>query len=307
MTKRARTAVGVAASAEMPGFIKPQLATLKAKAPSGDQWLHEIKFDGYRVQVHLNKGKKRVFTRNGLDWTKRFSVIAGALDIPGQSILDGEVVVIHEGRTNFSELQAELAAGRQDRLVYYAFDLLWRDRESPQTSSGGTQADALRPARGKRHRPSRDLLRAPDRRRTGDVRARNETELEGIVSKNAQAPYRSDRNEAWLKIKTVQQGKFPVIGFVKDPSGVAALYLGKREGKDLVYMGKVGTGWSRTVSNQIRKQLDTVVSPKSKLTKPIRKPKATWVEPTFFADVEYRDITSEGLLRQSSFKGLKRK
>jgi bifunctional non-homologous end joining protein LigD len=129
MTKRARRVVAAAASAEMPGFIKPQLATLKAKAPSGDQWLHEIKFDGYRVQVHLNKGKKRVFTRNGLDWTKRFSAIAGALDIPGQAILDGEVVVIHEGRTNFSELQAELAAGRQDRLVFYAFDLLWRDRD----------------------------------------------------------------------------------------------------------------------------------------------------------------------------------
>src|SRR6202051_4349939 len=126
MTNRARTAVGGAASAAMPGFIKPRLATLNAKAPSGDQWLQEIKFDGYRVQVHLNKGKKRVFTRNGLDWTKRFSVIAGALDIPGQAILGGEVVVIHEGRTNFSELQAELAAGRQDRLVYYAFDLLWR-------------------------------------------------------------------------------------------------------------------------------------------------------------------------------------
>src|ERR1700723_3406721 len=75
MTKRARRVVAAAASAEMPGFIKPQLATLKAKAPSGDQWLHEIKFDGYRVQVHLNKGKKRLFTRNGLDWTKRFSVI----------------------------------------------------------------------------------------------------------------------------------------------------------------------------------------------------------------------------------------
>ena len=93
------------------------------------------------------------------------------------------------------------------------------------------------------------------------------------------------------------------VGSVKDPSGVAALYLGNKEGRDLVYMGKVGTGWSRTVSSQIRKQLDTVVSPKSKLTKPIKKPKATWVEPTFFADVEYRDITSEGLLRQSSFKG----
>lgn len=291
----------------MPGFIKPQLATLKAKAPSGDQWLHEIKFDGYRVQVHLNKGKKRVFTRNGLDWTKRFSVIAGALDIPGQAILDGEVVVIHEGRTNFSELQAELAAGRQDRLVYYAFDLLWRNgdlRKLPQAERKRTLSDLLgendigHPVVYSEH-PVGD----------GQEMFEHATKLnfEGIVSKNAQAPYRSDRNEGWLKIKTVQQGKFPVIGFVKDPSGVAALYLGKREGEDLVYMGKVGTGWSRTVSGQIRKQLDTVVSPKSKLTKPINKPKATWVEPTFFADVEYRDITSEGLLRQSSFKGLKRK
>jgi bifunctional non-homologous end joining protein LigD len=125
--------------------------------------------------------------------------------------------------------------------------------------------------------------------------------------RDANAPYRSERNESWLKIKTVQKGKFPVIGFLKDPTGVAALYLGKKEGKDLVYMGKVGTGWSRTVSSQIRKQLDTVVSPKSKLTTPIKKPKATWVEPAFTAEVEYRDITSEGLLRQSSFKGLSRK
>lgn len=88
---------------------------------------------------------------------------------------------------------------------------------------------------------------------------------------------------------------------------MAALYLGKQEGNELVYMGKIGTGWSRTISSQIRKQLDTVISPKSKLTKAIRKPNATWVEPKFFADVEYRDITSEGLLRASSFKGLHRK
>jgi bifunctional non-homologous end joining protein LigD len=119
---------------------------------------------------------------------------------------------------------------------------------------------------------------------------------EGIISKRADAPYRSERNENWLKTKAVHKGKFPVVGFVKDPTGVAALYLGKQEGKDLVYMGKVGTGWSRTVSSQIRKQLDTVFSPKSKLTKAIRMPKATWVEPKFVADVEYRDITSEGLL-----------
>jgi bifunctional non-homologous end joining protein LigD len=98
---------------EMPGFIKPQLATLKSKAPAGEQWLHEIKYDGYRIQLHVNHGRKRAFTRNGLDWTKRFSAIAGAFDIPGQAIIDGEVVVIEDGRTNFSELQGELAAGMQ--------------------------------------------------------------------------------------------------------------------------------------------------------------------------------------------------
>jgi bifunctional non-homologous end joining protein LigD len=292
---------------EMPGFIKPQLATLRSRAPKGDQWLHEIKFDGYRIQIHLNGGKRKVYTRNGLDWTKRFSLIAGALDIPGQAIIDGEVVVIKDGRTNFSELQAELAAGRQDRLVYYAFDLLWRDgdlRKLRQVERKQALLDLL----------GENGIEAPivySEHLTGDGQQMFEHAgklgWEGIVSKNAQAPYRSDRNEAWLKIKTSQRAKFPVVGFVKDPSGVAALYLGKREGKDLVYMGKVGTGWSRTVSSQIRKQLDTVVSPKSKLTKPIRKPKATWVEPRFVAEVEYRDITSEGLLRASSFKGLSKR
>lgn len=307
MVKRARRVVAAAGPAEMPGFVKPQLATLKATAPSGERWLHEIKFDGYRVQVHLDKGKKRAFTRNGLDWTRRFSAIAGALDISGQAILDGEVVVIHEGRTNFSELQAELAAGRQDRLVYYAFDLLWRDgdlRELPQVERKLMLLDLLG-----ENDIGLPVIYSEHLTGCGQEMFEHAAKLnfEGIVSKNARAPYRSDRNEGWLKIKTVQKGKFPVIGFVKDPSGVAALYLGKRKGNDLVYMGKVGTGWSRTVSSQIRKQLDTVVSPKSKLTKPIKKPKATWVEPMFFADVEYRDITSEGLLRQSSFKGLKRK
>jgi bifunctional non-homologous end joining protein LigD len=121
---------------EMPGFIKPQLATLRSKAPAGDQWLHEIKYDGYRIQLHRNRGKPKAYTRTGLDWTKRFSVILGPFDIPGQAVIDGEVVVVHEGLTNFSELQADLARGDQDRLLYYAFDLLWFDgkdlRKTPQ-------------------------------------------------------------------------------------------------------------------------------------------------------------------------------
>jgi bifunctional non-homologous end joining protein LigD len=287
---------------EMPGFIKPQLATLRSKAPKGEQWVHEIKYDGYRLQVHRNEGRFTIYTRSGLDWTKRFALIADAFDIPVErAIFDGEVVVIKEGRPNFSELQAELASGRQRQMLYYAF--LYLDgfdlRGSPQIE------------RKRILRMLFDETGLADPTRYSDHLITDGTEMfshacklgwEGIVSKNAEAPYRSDRNEGWLKIKCVQKGKFPVIGFVKDPSGVAALYLGKREGKDLVYMGKVGTGWSRTVSSQIRKNLNTVVTPKSKLTKPVRKPKATWVEATFIAEVEYRDITSEGLLRQSSFK-----
>ena len=125
---------------------------------------------------------------------------------------------------------------------------------------------------------------------------------EGII--NAEAPCRSGRNEGWLKVKCSQRAKFPVVGFVKDRGGIAALYLGKQEGSELSYVGKVGTGWSRTVSADLRRKLNDVVSPEFKLTKPVRKPKAAWVEPKFYAEVEYRDTTSEGLLRQSSFKGL---
>jgi bifunctional non-homologous end joining protein LigD len=105
------------------------------------------KFDGRRFPIHLNKERRKVYTRNGLDWTKRFSQIAGALDIPCQAIIDGEVVVIHEGRTNFSELQAELAAGRQERLVFYAFDLVLRDgdlRKVPQIERKQMLSDLLR-------------------------------------------------------------------------------------------------------------------------------------------------------------------
>jgi bifunctional non-homologous end joining protein LigD len=170
---------------------------------------------------------------------QRFTEIAGALAIPGQAIIDGEVVVVHEGRTNFSELQAELAVGRQGRLVYYAFDLLWRDGDFRKVSQIERKQRLL------------DLLGENDiempivysEHLTGDGQEMFEhaakLNWEGVVSKRADAPYRSERTEAWLKVKAVTKGKFPVIGFIKDPSGVAALYFGKREGKELVYMGKV--------------------------------------------------------------------
>jgi len=286
----------------MPGFIKPQLATLKGEAPSGAQWIHEIKYDGYRAQIHVDGGA-RIFTRNGHDWTNRFSRIANSFNLKSQTIFDGEIVVVYEERTNFSELQADLAKGRQDRMLFYAFDILFHNGEDLRSKSQMYRKEQLKALI--------DMLDPPilySEHHEGDgqalIEAASRLNYEGIVSKRVDAPYRSERSEAWLKVKAVQREKFPVVGFVKDPTGVAALYLGKRVGKELRYMGKVGTGWTRTKSAEIRKALDTVVSPKTKLTKSIKKPKATWVEPKFFAEVEYRDITSEGLLRASSFKGL---
>jgi bifunctional non-homologous end joining protein LigD len=248
----------------MPGFISPQLATLKMKAPSGLLWIHEIKYDGYRIQLHIDGDDRRAYTRNGYNWVSRFSRIAGAFDIEGQAIVDGEVVVIHEGRTNFSELQADLGRGDQDRLIYFAFDLLWLDgrdlRKEPQIERKRLLKELI-----EEHDLKEPVFYSEHHEGDGQAlfAAASKLNYEGIVSKRVDAPYRSERVEAWQKIKLVQKGKFPVVGFIKDPSGVAALYLGKKEGKDLVYMGKVGTGWSRTTSAQIRKALDTVSEPEA--------------------------------------------
>ena len=128
--------------------------------------------------------------------------------------------------------------------------------------------------------------------------------LEGIVSKRRSAPYKSDRSDAWVKVKCVQMARFPVVGFIPDVGGVSALYLGKQEGKELVYAGKVGSGFSQKTSMSVRKKLEALVTPEQKLTRKVRKPKARWVETKYFAEVEYRDVTADGLLRQSAFKGL---
>ena len=233
----------------MPGFIKPQLATLKSRAPKGDQWLHEIKYDGYRVQVHLNRGRKKVFTRNGLDWTKRFTEIAGALAIPGEAIIDGEVVVVHEGRTNFSELQAELAAGRQGRLVYYAFDLLWRNgdlRKLPQIERKQALLDLLG-----ENDIELPVLYSEHLTGDGQVMFEHAAKLnwEGIISKRADAPYRSERTEAWLKIKTVQTREIPGHWF-RERSHGRRRSLSRQAGRERA--GLYGEGRHRLVAHGLQ-------------------------------------------------------
>jgi bifunctional non-homologous end joining protein LigD len=292
-------------SAEMPRFIEPQLATLKTKVPKG-HYLHEIKFDGYRAQVHLNKRRVTIYTRGGHDWTRRFGPIVDAFDIPVErAIFDGEIVVVEDDRPNFSLLQEDLSTGRKDRMGLYLFDLLYLDgfdlREGPLIERKRILAELFEETK----------LPAPvfysqhfDVDRDELFASASKMNLEGIISKNANARYRSGRTESWVKLKCVQKGRFPVVGFVPDVGGVAALYLGRQEGNELVYAGKVGSGFSQSMSMSVRRALDKLVTPEQKLTRKVRKPKARWVEPKLYAEVEYRDITSDGLLRQSAFKGL---
>lgn len=290
---------------DMPGFIKPQLAKLVDAAPAGDGWLHEIKFDGYRLQLHVRSGRVITYTRGGLDWTKRFAGIAdaaGALPID-KVILDGEVVVEQDGRSNFSALQAELKAGRQDRLAFYAFDLLFLDgfdlRGSPLVERRRILRALLEEAEAKPPLFLSEHFDVP-----GPVLFEHacRLQLEGIISKRADAPYRSERSSAWLKIKCARRGEFVIVGFEKDAGGIAALHLAERHGKRVQYVGKVGTGFTRKTSAELRRKLDAIATDASVVK--VRARSATWVQPSLVAEIEYRDITSDGRLRHSAFKGL---
>ena len=295
--------------AAYPGFVKPCLATLHNSVPAGGRWTYEIKFDGYRVQAHLKGGSPTLYTRAGHNWTPRFANIAQAVSgLPANDvILDGEVIVQRpDGASDFSLLQADLAAGRSNRLIYYVFDLLYLDgfdiRAAPLSERRRVLSEFLGPA------PTPPIAISSYIERDGAALFEQATAmgLEGIVSKLRDAPYRSGRSESWLKIKSIKRGTFHIVGFDPDRTAIAALYLGRREGKRLVYMGKVGTGFARKTAVELRQMLDQISVTKAPLTVPIKTPKAVWVRPVHEADIEYRDITAEGLLRAASYKGLAR-
>ncbi len=296
----------------MPGFIEPCHASNTVRVPTGADWSHEIKFDGYRVQAHLQEGRVTLFTRRGYDWTQRFPTIASALtelDVSA-AILDGEVVVADEaGRSNFHRLQGDLAQGRVDRLIYAAFDLLYLNG-----------ADVTQVGLAERRRILRDIL-VPSRRRllySAALPAQSTTELlkkvcavelEGVVSKRLDAPYRSGRQETWQKIKCRNTAEFPIIAFVEKlgahPRRIASLYLGRFEGNNLLYAGKAQTGFRTEDLFTLRERLDPYITRTSPLSVAVKKPKATWVRPELLAEVQYSSFTADGLLRAPVYKGLR--
>jgi bifunctional non-homologous end joining protein LigD len=307
LTRIARTLDG-AKAAPYPGFVPFCHPSLKAKVPTGAGWLYEIKFDGYRCQLHLNAGRAKAYSRNGNDFTRDFAPICAAAErIAAKTIIiDGEVVVLDaDGRPDFSALRA--AIGKDpDRLLFYAFDLLYLDgfdiRAVPLTDRRSVLAHVVAALRGGR------ILMSETIDEPGDALMQHACamKLEGIVAKRADAPYRAGRVDIWQKIKCVQSLRFPIIGYVPAPgSSIAALRLGRREGQQLVYVGKAGTGFTAKSAIDVRRRLEPLMRKTPPTARPLRKRDTVWVEPSVEAEIAFRDITSDGMLRHASFKRLK--
>lgn len=298
-----------ARGAPFPKFIEPCLATLQDRPPSGLRWVHEIKFDGYRLQLHVKEGSVRCYTRRGYDWTRRFQslCIAAAGSLPCYSaVLDGEVVVqTEEGLSDFGALEDELAAGRSGRFAFFVFDLLYLDG-----------FDLRRCALIDRKRVLEVLLKE----QTGPIRYSEHTgldgkdmyakacqlELDGVVSKLVEAPYESGRSVRWIKATCRKRETFIVAGIAYKGRKFDGVYLARREHGSLLYAGKVEKGFSDAQKNDLESRARKLATKTQPLTKNIKKPKATWLKPALKVDVEYRALTGDGKLRHPSFKGVRK-
>jgi bifunctional non-homologous end joining protein LigD len=294
-----------------PGFVEPCLASLRAKAPEGSDWIHEIKFDGYRTQLHLRDGRVRALTRRGHDWTRKFAPIAKAIEALGAEslIVDGETIVAGpEGVPDFGALHADLARGRTDRLNFYAFDLIYLDGRDLRKLPLIERKEKLRallegaPA----------LLQYSDHFETNGAdlfKSACAMGLEGVISKLRQAPYRSGQGESWIKTKCVLRDNFPIVAFVEKlearPRRIALLYIGRRDDDRLLYAGKAQSGFKDADLYMLRERLDPFIRRTSPLSMPVKKPKATWVEPVIEAEIAYNGVTADGLLRAPVFKAIR--
>lgn len=307
--------VAGARKAVLPAFVEPCLAKLADTAPSGSQWIHEIKFDGYRLQARIDGRKVCLLTRRGLDWTKRFAHVADALRalrLPS-ALIDGEVVVEDEsGVSNFSALQQDLSAQRTDRMVFHAFDLLYCDGHDLRHAALEDRKALLQLALD--DTPAGSIVRFSEHiAGSGDALVRHACRigLEGIVSKRADQPYRSGRGEIWLKSKCTQRQEFVIAGYLLSSvsrKAVGSLILGYYEDGRLIHAGRAGTGFTAASARDLWTALSAleVAAPPFEASVPAEAQRgARWIRPELVAEVEYRGWTHDGSLRHASFKGLR--
>ena len=310
---------GAKQAAHAPKLL-PQLAQPVAAPARGDDWLHEIKFDGYRMLAHLKSGKVRLASRKGLDWTEKFPEVAAALGElgVGEALLDGEIVhLTARGVSSFSALQADLSEGTTAGLVYMAFDLLYLDGWDLTGARLDDRKAALKAVlAGGGAPPSVRYADHQEGRGPEFFAAAGGMGLEGIVSKRRDAPYRAGRGPAWTKSKCLGREEFVVVGF-SDPAGgrtgFGALLLGYHTPKGklakgkLVYAGRVGTGFSDKLLARLHARLEKLERKAAtvKLPADLSARDVHWVEPKLVVEVGFSEWTRDGILRQSSFLGLR--
>jgi bifunctional non-homologous end joining protein LigD len=295
----------------LPRRIAPELCTLVTGPPEGDEWLHEIKFDGYRILCRIENGKVRLLTRNDQDWTDRFREVAEAAgDLPvDRAMIDGEVVVIGpDGASHFQALQNVLREKRHRGLVYFAFDLLHLDGQDLRGAALEDRKAALSRLLRKRAGPIRFSDHVAGR--GGEFYAEAcRRHLEGVVSKRRDSRYVSARTRDWVKSKCTGRQEVVIGGFTEPRGargGFGALLLGEFDGKSLRYCGRVGTGFDHETLRDLRQRLDALEVRDSPFADgPKGSRDVHWVEPRLVAEVEFTERTRDGLLRHPSFQGLR--
>ena len=303
-----------ARKAALPEFISPQLATLVDTPPSGDEWFHELKFDGYRLLCHLDCGRVRFWTRNQKDWTEKFPSVGQAVKKLAlkSAILDGEIVALDaSGRASFQKLQQSINKNAGAGLVFHIFDLIYIDgfilTRTPLRERKSVLAELIHPL------GERSVLRYSDHIEGNGAKFFKEAcklGIEGIVSKLADSMYESTRNRNWQKVKCIKRQEFVIAGYTLSDKGIpfSSLILGFYDKGKLIYAGRAGTGYTNAMRVELRKKLDRMAVNKRPFEQIPKDPglrRAVWTEPRLVGEVAFTEWTDEGVIRHPSFQGLR--